>query len=160
MLFASALNAIRLFLYIFAYLLTSLANAVIILFTWPVFATLLGIFVLKEKVTKRTAFLITMAFLGIIFMYLNKEFSFGDGDFLGMAAMLGSAILFAVMMVIFKRELENYSNTETIFYQNLVGAVIALPFLFVNVPFPTIAQLGLSTIYGLVIGIFSFSSPH
>src|SRR3989338_7158942 len=129
MLVASALNAARMFLYMVAYLYTSIGNAVIILFTWPIFATLFGMLLLKERVTKRTALLIGVAFLGIMIMYLNKEITFGNRDVIGMGAMLLSAIIFSLTAVIFKKELKNYTKTETIFYQNLLGAVVFLPFI-------------------------------
>ncbi|MBU1198216.1 MAG: DMT family transporter [Nanoarchaeota archaeon] len=157
MLFASLLNAIRMFLYVFAYLYTSIGNAVIILFTWPIFATIFGIIILKEKVKTKTALLIGLAFLGIIIMYINKEISFGNKDFLGMAAMLLSAILFALTMVIFKKELKDYSKTETVFYQNIVGALIFLPFIFINKPVPNIPQIGTGIIYGLLVGIAAYA---
>ncbi|MEN6490365.1 MAG: EamA family transporter, partial [Rectinema sp.] len=39
---ASALNAIRLYLYVLAYKLTSMGNAVVLLYLWPVFALVIG----------------------------------------------------------------------------------------------------------------------
>ncbi len=156
MLVASGFNAIRMFLYVFAYLYTSIGNAVIILFTWPIFATIFSAIFLKEKVSKKTALLISMAFLGIIIMYANKEISFGNNDFIGMAAMLLSAILYSLTAVIFKKELKNYTKTETIFYQNLVGAIVFLPFIFINKPIPTITQTSAGLIYGFSIGIVAY----
>lgn len=156
MLIASGLNAARMFFYFVAYLYTSIGNAVIILFTWPIFATIFSAIFLKEKVSKKTAALIGMAFLGIIIMYMNKEISFGNKDFIGMVAMLLSAIIFSITAVIFKKELKNYTKTETIFYQNLVGAIVFLPFIFINKPIPTITQTGVASLYGFLVGIVAF----
>ena len=156
MLFASGLNAIRMFLYMVAYLYTSIGNAVIILFTWPIFATIFSVIFLKEKVTKKTSLLIGMAFLGIVIMYANKEIGFGNNDFVGMGAMLLSAIIFAFTAIIFKRELKNYTRTETIFYQNLIGAIVFLPFIFINKPLPTITQTSVASFYGFFVGIIAF----
>jgi len=156
MLFASGLNAARLFLYFVAYLYTSIGNAVIMLYSWPIFATVFGAIILKEKVTKKTAFLIGLAFFGLIIMYINKEISFASRDFIGMSAMLLSAIIYSLTVVIFKKELKNYTKTETIFYQNLVGAVIFLPFVFINKPIPTATQFSVASLYGFLIGIVAF----
>lgn len=84
------------------------------------------------------------------------ERGFGNEDFVGMGAMLLSAILFSLSMVIFKKELKNYTKTETIFYQNLVGAVVFLPFIFINRPLPTLTQTAVATTYGFLVGIVAF----
>lgn len=157
MMVASVLNATRMFLFFVGYLYTSIGNAVIILFTWPIFGSLFSAIFLKEKVSLRTALLIGLAFMGIVIMYLNKEISFGNEDFIGMAAMLLSAILFSVTAVIFKKELVYYSRTETIFYQNLVGAVAFLPLLFIHAPVPSALQIGAASLYGFLIGIVAFT---
>ncbi len=156
MMVASVLNASRMFLFFVGYLYTSIGNAVIILFTWPIFGALFSAIFLKEKIPLRTAFLIGLAFLGIVIMYINKEISFGNQDFIGMAAMLFSAIMFSATAVIFKKELVNYSRTETIFYQNLVGSIAFLPFLFAGFPVPSALQAGVASLYGVLIGIVAF----
>lgn len=156
MLLASGLNATRMFLFFVGYLYTTIGNAVIILFTWPIWASLFGTLFLKEKVSTRTTILIGLAFSGLVIMYLNKEISFGNQDFIGMVAMLFSAILFSITAIIFKKELVRYSKTETIFYQNLVGAIIFTPFLFLNTPAPTIPQITVASLYGFLIGIVAF----
>lgn len=156
MMVASVLNATRMFLFFIGYLYTSIGNAVIILFTWPIFGSLFSAIFLKEKVSWRTALLIGLAFAGIVIMYVNKDISFGNRDFTGMAAMLLSAILFSITAVIFKKELLYYSRTETIFYQNLVGAIAFLPFVFINAPVPAAWQIGTASVYGFLIGILAF----
>lgn len=156
MMLASVLNAVRMLLFFIGYLYTSIGNAVIILFTWPIFGTLFSAIFLKEKVSVRTAILVGLAFFGIVTMYVNMEIGVGNEDFIGMAAMLFSAILFAATAVIFKQKLQVFSRTEAIFYQNLVGAVVFLPFVFINVPVPSAMQIGAASFYGVLIGIVAF----
>lgn len=156
MLVASGLNAARMLLFFIGYLYTTIGNAVIILFTWPIFAAIFSTIFLKEKVSFRTASLIGLAFTGIVIMYLNKEISFGNQDFIGMASMLLSAMIFAITAVIFKKKLTYYSRTETIFYQNLIGAVIFMPFVFINTPPPGLVQISVVSLYGFMIGIVAF----
>jgi drug/metabolite transporter (DMT)-like permease len=156
MLLASLFNAIRLFFYFVAYLYTSITNAIIILFTWPIFAALFGVIFLKEKITRRQILLFAMAFSGIVFMNLGQEFSTSNSDLLGMGAMLISAIVLALANVSYKRAISGYSNMETIFYQNFLGAFLFFPFIFINSPVPTITQTAVGIFYALLIGIGAF----
>lgn len=156
MLLASLFNAIRLFFYFVAFLYTSITNAIIILFTWPIFAALFGVIFLKEKITRRQIMLFAMAFSGIIFMNIGQEFSTSNSDMVGMGAMLISAIVLAMANVSYKRAISGYSNMETIFYQNFLGAFLFFPFIFINSPVPTMTQTGVGIFYALLIGIGAF----
>lgn len=155
-LFTSFLNAIRIFLWLFAYLHTSVGNGVIILYTWPIFTVLLSPLLLKEKISKQKMLLVFMAFIGIVIIFSNKEFSFQNKDFLGMSAMLVAAVLGAITTISWKKQLVSYSTTESIFYQNVVGAFLFLPFIFINSPAPSINQTIITCIYSLVIGLVAY----
>ncbi|MFQ3674997.1 MAG: DMT family transporter, partial [Endomicrobiia bacterium] len=156
MLLSSVLNAIRMWFYILAFKYTSIGNSVIILFTWPIFATIFGIIFLKEKVDKKVGLLLAVAFVGIVVVYINKDINFADRDFLGMFIMLISAVIFSLTTIIFKKESINYSKTEIVFYQNFVGAIIFLPFIFTNYPFPTFKQSFIAILYGILVGVVAF----
>ena len=153
---ASLLNVVRIFCFVAGYTFTSMGNAIIIFFTWPIFGALLGIILLKEKIKLRTILLFGLAFAGIIIMYMNKEFSFTNSDFIGMTAMIISAITYALTIIIFKKELVNYTKTETIFYQNLIGAIVFIPFIVINKPLPTLSQTGIGILYAIVAGMCTF----
>ena len=150
---ASVINAPRIFLYYLTFLYTTLGNGYIILYTWPIFAAVFGMLFLKEKVGRVDFLLLGIAFVGIVMMYSHRSLSLANHDIIGMTAMLGSAILTALMMVLFKKEIKGYTKTEMIFHQNLVAAFVFLPFIFINKPFPTLFQAGVGSVYGLVIGI-------
>ncbi len=156
MLVASLLNVLRIFCFIAGYIYTTMGNAILIFFTWPIFASLLSIIFVKEKIRLRTFLLLIMAFLGIAVMYLGSGITLSNKDFIGMSFMLVSAITYAFTIVIFKKELPHYTKTETLFYQNLIGAVVFLPFIFVNKPYPTLPQVGLGIIYPIVAGLCTF----
>lgn len=156
MLFISVLNAARMFLYFVAFISTSVGNAVIMLYTWPVFAVLLSPLLLKEKLTNKKLFLSLLAFVGIVIMFANKEFSFANKDFMGMTAMLVASSFTALMFLLFKKQLVHYSNTETIFYQNVLGAIVFLPFLFINKPVPTFNQSVIASLYATFSGLIGF----
>jgi drug/metabolite transporter (DMT)-like permease len=154
--FISLLNALRMYLWLFAYLHTSVGNAVIILYTWPVFTVLFGPLIIKEKLTRQKLFLTLIAFIGIIIIFSSKEISFENKDFIGMLAMLVSAMLSAITTLLFKPESKRFSKQQLVFFQNVAGAVIFFPFLFINRPFPTMPQAALSTVYSALIGLVAF----
>ncbi len=153
----SSLNVARTFFYFLGFTYTSIGNAVIIFFTWPVFVALLEAPFLKEKIVKKNLILIFTAFLGIVFVYMDKKISFSDRDFLGMIAMTVSSLLNAVSMIAFKKEILKYSKYEMIFYQNIVGAVVFLPFIFINSPVPTFLQTSIASVYAVLIGVIGFA---
>src|SRR3989344_5785218 len=155
-LLASTLNAARIYLYTVGFTFASIGNAIIILYTWPIFTTIFSIVFLKEKVSKRTFLLLFIAIVGTALIYLHKEFSFSDNNFIGMTAMLLSAIIYALTVIIFKKESEKYSKYEIIFYQNVIGSLLFIPFIFINKPFPTFPQVSLGIVYGALIGLVGF----
>ena len=59
MLLISGINAVRMFFFFLTYMLTSVGNAVVSLYTWPVFAHALQCMVLGEVVSRRHVFLLS-----------------------------------------------------------------------------------------------------
>lgn len=156
MLIGSVMNAARIFLFITSYTYTNISNAVIILYTWPVFATIFSMIFLGEKVARRNQVLLLLPIAGIVLMFINQPFSTENQDFLGMCAMLLSAIIYASTIIIFKKESHKYSGYETVFFQNLAGGFIFLPFfLMSNISF-SLTQALLIPTFGIVIGIGAF----
>ena len=157
MLGGSMTNAVRMYLFLVAFIYTSIGNAVIVFYTWPIFGTLLGATLLKEHITRRQIALLGLAFTGIITAYSNQDFSFENQDFIGMTAAISSAFLYALTVIIFKTETPNYTRNEIIFYQNIVGALVFIPFFIFNEPTPTVKDMTLGISYGLMVGIMAYS---
>ena len=156
MLGASVLNALRMIFYYSAYALTTIGNAIILLFTWPILVALFGAIFLRERISPRQSVLFGVAFAGIVILTLNKEISLQSSSFLGMLCAFASAALYAATVVIFKKESANYGWKETIFYQNLVATFVFLPFIFIDKPAPTPEQLGQVMAFFAMIGILAF----
>lgn len=157
MLGGSVINAVRMYLFLAAFIYTSIGNAIIVFYTWPIFGTLLGVILLKEQISRRQIGLLGLAFTGIIIAYSNQEFSFDNQDFIGMSAAIGSAFLYALSVIIFKTETPNYTRNEIIFYQNIVGAFVFLPFFILNEPTPTQSDIILGVSYGFLVGIVAYN---
>ena len=136
MLTASVFNMIRMFFFFLAYIYTSVANAIIVLYTWPIFTVILSIIFLKEKVSRRQIFLLFISFIGIIVVYAGHELSFDNDDFKGLTAAICCAFFYAFTVIIFKSRSGEFDPFETIFFQNSLGAIVFLPFFITNDPSP------------------------
>jgi hypothetical protein len=98
------LNAVRIWLFFESYRITSMGNAVIVLYSWPVFALIYSYFLLGESLKKRDFLLMGLAFIGMAIVYSGGNLSFENRDFLGMSLMLASALMYALMIVLIRRE--------------------------------------------------------
>ncbi len=155
MLLASLINAARMFLYLIAYQYTSIGNAVVLFYSYPLFVTAVESLYYKRSIHKQQWFFIILAFLGIIITYLGKPFSFESNDFIGMIAALGAAIGYAITVMMFKKESQNYTQNQMIIYQNIAGSILFLPFLG-GFATAEIGHLGIGLVYGIVIGVVVF----
>ncbi len=156
MLLGSLLNAVRIYFFINSFVYTGIANAIVILYSWPVFATLFSRLILKEKVSLRQFFLLLLPLSGIALIFSNQPFSLENDDFIGMSSMLLSAIIYALSVIIFKKEAGRYSGFETVFFQNLVGSVLFVPFLFLADFTLSAGDVGLIFVFASSIGIVAF----
>lgn len=155
MFLASFLDAISKLFYFIAFSYTSIVKAIIALYTWPIFVAIFSFIFLKEKLRKIDIFGILLGFAGVVFIYLDNQ-KYGSADFIGLSAILISAVIFAITVIIYKKESNKYSNIETIFFQNIVGAIIFLPFFLVSRPFPSTNGIMIAIIYGFLIGIVGY----
>ncbi|NND33508.1 MAG: EamA family transporter [Saprospiraceae bacterium] len=157
MLLASVLNAIRMYLFLTAFIYTSITQAVIMLFTWPIFVNILSSFWLKEKISVKQLITLLMAFSGIVIIYGNQSFNLDNRDFIGMSAGILSALFYSISYIIYKTEIDNFHRNEIIFYQNLVGGFVFLPFFFFINPWPQLNDFPLLITYGILMGIVIFN---
>lgn len=153
---ASAFNAARMLLFIVAYKLTSIGNAVVLLYLWPVFALVFGCFRDRRAPSRGQVGILALAVAGVAVMNLHRSFSLGGTDLVGSGAMLGSAALFAVTALLFKKALAQVHETDTLYFQNGIGALVFLPFLIAEVPTASLGSVGLASVYGLVVGFGAF----
>ncbi|GAB6275640.1 MAG: hypothetical protein SAMD01599839_01800 [Rectinema sp.] len=153
---ASALNAIRLYLYVLAYKLTSMGNAVVLLYLWPVFALVIDSIRLKKSLSVVRLGILLLSIAGVLVMNLNKRFSLSETDLLGSACMIASALIFAVTNIIFKQALSVISEIDTLYFQNAIGGIIFLPFLIAEIPHAPLSHLSIGIFYGVAVGLVGF----
>ncbi len=157
MIVASSLNAFRVVLYFTGFSLTSVGNGILVLYTWPLFVTFFASIFLKEKLTKFFIFLMLMAMAGIVIIESSQPFSWQSHDVWGMLVMGITAIITSWTVIIYKAESAYYSQVEGVFFQNAVGAILALPLLpwiFTTIP---IWKIGFTSAYSFVAGLLGFA---
>lgn len=122
---------------------TTLANAVFLIYTGPVFSTILAAVFLKEKIAKVTAFLLFAVFIGCLFIIgiinydpqlgLTVSLSFSKenfiGDMLGLASGLGYGLY-----LFFSRYRTDVSSDSRSFFNFLFGAIAIGIFFLINPP--------------------------
>ncbi|MBN1646905.1 MAG: DMT family transporter [Spirochaetales bacterium] len=150
------INVIRTLFFVLAYKFTEIANAVVLFFLWPVFALIISYIVRKEKPALAEIGIIITAFAGVVIMNLHRGFSFASRDLLGTIFMMLAALLYAVMVLLFKSVVREAGSIRTIFFQNLPGAVVYLPFIIAAFPAPGARDIILTVTYGIMIGLIEF----
>mgnify|MGYP000279384716 CR=1 FL=1 len=156
LLVASVINAVRLFFYFIGFLEAPIGNAIMILYTWPVFAVVFSHLFLKEALPGINKLLLLMALAGIVLIYSDKPVSLDNGVFWGMSAMLISAVLYASTVVIFKRESHKYTHLQIVFFQNLVGALLFLPFFLGGLEQLTLHKTSVASGYAFAVGVIGY----
>ncbi len=108
----------------------------------PLFMALLGRVMLGEKVSPATGIAIVMGFGGVLVIAAGKGLFGGNlgADAWGIAAALGSALTYALAMVLLRARTASDHVTSIVAVQNLFAAAMALPLaLFVGRPLALMA---------------------
>ena len=106
--------------YVFALLLTTVANALFIISAAPFLTAVLGWIVLRERVRPITWAAMTVALAGITLMFVN---GIQSGRLLGNIVAVGPALSFAIMLVTLRRA-GNRDMIPAICLAGLVGATL------------------------------------
>jgi len=152
----SLLNAVRMFLYIASYKLTTITNGVVLLYTWPLFALLIHALTSRERLKIKEIVLLLTAFTGVILLNIHKGFSLTGTDMLGSLFMIASALIFSISTLIFKGALADHSEGEVLYFQNALGALIFLPILLAEIKGIPARAVLTGIFYGFSVGIVGF----
>jgi drug/metabolite transporter (DMT)-like permease len=152
----SGMNAIRMLLFVMAYKFTTVGNAVVLLYLWPVFAMVFDAVRLRHRPKPSQIGLVALSFTGVIVMNLHRGLSISPGDLYGSMLMIVSSSMFAVTAILFKDALATMHETDALYFQNAVGALVFLPFLLAELPFAPPIDIVLGLLYGLTVGLVGF----
>ncbi len=156
MMLASGLNAVRTYLFLVAFVYTSITQAIMMLFTWPIFVHVFSAMFLKEKVGPKQLLLLGSTVCGILLIFGHNEINLASDHFIGMCAGVLSAAIYSLTFVMYKTEIQYYHHNEIIFYQNLLGCVAFLPFYLLTRPWPGVLDYALMVSYACMMGIVIF----
>jgi drug/metabolite transporter (DMT)-like permease len=117
-------------LFVMANKLTTAANAIMLQYTAPLYAAVLGWIFLKEKASLLDWATIVVVLGGMVLFFLDKLTLGGmEGNLLA----VGSGICFAVAMVSFRAQKAS-SSIESILLSHVLTVLVSLPFLFQGTP--------------------------
>jgi drug/metabolite transporter (DMT)-like permease len=153
---ASAINAVRMLLFVMAYKMTSVGNAVVLLYLWPIFALVFDGLRTKRAPGPVRVSLVAMSFAGVVVMNLHRGFGLSGDDFYGSLLMIVASAGFAVTVIMFKDALASVRETDAVFFQNAVGAVVYLPFLIAELGSAPLIDIAIGAGYGASVGMAGF----
>jgi drug/metabolite transporter (DMT)-like permease len=134
---------------------TSAANTLVLLATMPLFGAALGWMFLRERVAPRTRVAILVALAGILTIFAD---SLGRGGVVGDGFAIGTALLYAVNLVILRRT-GDAIVLPSVALAGLISALIALPQAQpLSVPLPDLAVLAWLGLVELPLALVLFFS--
>ncbi len=123
------------FTFFYAYQNTSIANAVLTHYTAPVVVAFLAPIFLKEKLTIKILAAIAISTAGLWIMldvsmsqFISLLFA-GDKNTYGIIAGLISGLAYGILIIVFRFFAQNFNPIIITFCQNIVIALILLPFI-------------------------------
>lgn len=94
-----------------AYKMTSVGNAVVLLYLWPIFALVFDGLRTKRAPGPVRVGLVAMSFAGVVVMNLHRGFGLSGDDFYGSLLMIVASAGFAVTVIMFKDALASVRET-------------------------------------------------
>ena len=130
--------------------LTTAANAILLQYTAPVYAALLGAWFLRERVTWLDGATIAMVLGGMAVFFLDKLTA---GGWWGNVLSIGSGVCYASLIVLLRAQKDG-SPMESVLLGNGLTALIGLPFMWQGSP-------GVSGWLGLLLmGVFQLGLSY
>lgn len=143
-------------LFVMANKMTTSANAILLQYTAPIYAAILGFIFLREKVNIRDVVAIIVILGGMCLFFVDD---LNSGGLLGNVLAILSGICFSAQAIFMKLQ-KTSSPTASIILGNIITFVVSIPFLFADAPTPgEITILGIMGIFqlGLAYVLYSYA---
>ena len=109
---------------------STVAIAMVTVYTYPLLITFIEPFISREKIRKRDLVLAFIVFLGVVLII--PKFEFTNDTFKGVLWGLLAAFTFSVATVMNRKYVQSYSSSLIIFYETAISFIILIPFLFIE----------------------------
>jgi len=150
------LSAMYCFFYAIAHI--SLADAVLLSYTTPLFAPIIAVFLLGEAVTIRLGFALLVGFAGVYFI-INPELA--GSSWISLVALL-SGFLAAIAMTCIRRLARTEPTTRIVFYYSIICATLSVIPLIHAKPLPNLYCLVVLAVIGAlaILGQLSLTQGY
>lgn len=118
------------FLFVLANKMTTAANAILLQYTAPVYAAILGWRMLGEKVNWRDWLTLAIVLGGMTLFFVDK---LSTGGVIGNILALASGVSFALLVTLLRKQ-RNESPLESVLLGNAMTALVGLPFALTSRP--------------------------
>lgn len=152
----SGASALRVYFLMLGFTLTTVGNAVIAQRSNVFLVLVLAFFILWEKLTPKKILSVCIGFLWLIFIALEKWISLDNNNFLGISAIIFSAIISSYLTIQYKQKIHSLGSTNTIFLQSCIGVIFFWMISLSNYSFPGWEKLLLALSHSFLIGVVGF----
>lgn len=108
--------------------LITIANAVLLNYTAPIFVALLAPLFLNEKLERSTLVALPISVAGIVVIAYQQNLQMGDPNLLGVSLGLLSGFVYAGFTIASKKALFSFSSQVAAFYAFLIAWIVLFPF--------------------------------
>jgi LPXTG-motif cell wall-anchored protein len=151
--FGAAISySVCMILFILANKMTTSANAILLQYSGPIWAALLGWALAKEKPRAEQWAAMAAVIIGMLIFFKD---GIGGGNFLGDCMAILSGIAFGAYSVFMRLQKEG-NPADSMILSHAITAVVGLPFLFLSAPVFSLANIGAISFMGIfTVGLAS-----
>ena len=142
-------NIVSDFSFFSAVKLTSVANAVLIKFTAPIFILILAPIIISEKRERKALYAIPLALFGL-FLIIYQNNLVIDPNLVGMGFALVTAVSSAAVLMLIKKITKSLDLYTMLFYRFLISTIILTPIVFLENPIINASMIIPLAVFGIL----------
>lgn len=152
----SGANALRMYLLMMWFMMTTVGNAVIAQRSNVFLVLILSYLILAEKLTWQKIASVWIGLLGLFFIAVEKGLSLSNQNLLGICVIVLSATMSSYLNIQYKQKIHSLGSTNTIFLQSCIWVIIFWALSAIQYPLPPWEKLLLAWLHSFLIGVVGF----